>query len=157
MARESIAPRRSLRAENISLSIFGTNFGTNFGTSFGISEIFRTFVLFTNMIHKGFGYFHSSYGCSLIGHGDQNHQFGHTLCPHQQAVMSLSRAGQVHEIHSPLSGRLFRKDMGLNESSHMALRLHEGTSIMETYMFIPLILFLSDDTGAGWRLGWSNS
>jgi hypothetical protein len=32
-----------------------------------------------------------------------------------------------------------------------------GTSIMETYMFIPLILSLSDDTGAGWRLGWSNS
>jgi hypothetical protein len=73
------------------------------------------------MIHKGFGYFHSSYGFSLIGHGDQNHQFGHTLCPHQQAVMSLSRAGQVDEIHSPLSGRLLRKDMGLNESSREAI------------------------------------
>ena len=47
MARESIAPRRSLRAENISLSIFGTIFWTNFGTSFVISENFRTFVLFT--------------------------------------------------------------------------------------------------------------
>ncbi len=39
----------------------------------------------------------------------------------------------------------------------MALCPHEGIGIMETYMFIPLILSLSDDTGAGWRLGWSNS
>ncbi len=36
-----------------------------------------------NMIHKGLGYFHSSYGCCLIGHGDQNNQLGQTLCPHQ--------------------------------------------------------------------------
>ena len=42
-----------------------------------------------NMIHKGLSYFQSSDGCSLIGHGDQNNQFGHTLSPHKQAVVSL--------------------------------------------------------------------
>ena len=55
-----------------------------------------------------------------------------------------------------MGGGTFVKHLELDLPG-MALRPHEGISIMETYMFIPLILSLSDDTGAGWRLGWSNS
>jgi hypothetical protein len=47
MARESIAPRRSLGVENISLRIFGNKKGRNFGTNFGISKKIRKLVLFT--------------------------------------------------------------------------------------------------------------
>ncbi len=52
---------------------------------------------------------------------------------------------------------LFRNRWIENYSLPYGITPARGTSIMETYMFIPLILSLSDDTGAGWRLGWSNS
>ncbi len=50
MARESIAPRRSLRAENISLGIRWEQISeqiSEFGNEFRNSENFRTFVLIT--------------------------------------------------------------------------------------------------------------
>ncbi len=58
MARESIAPRRSLRAENISLSHLGTilsHLGTKFGNEFRNSQKSQNFFTFYRLAQSTIG------------------------------------------------------------------------------------------------------